>query len=248
MKKLITVFFVTLNLFCIEENKRLFSSAKQGDVKTMKQLLKKGISANIRNKCKQTPLFYAAKNHHTKVMQLLFKHGADPNIIDACKRTPLMYLLDISRNTFVDYLTVIETYEDYTNEIAILLTNGANPNIANYNEMPLTRAIRGNAPESIIALLVQNGANIQDLLDCGQKNNCQKFIEAYEKIKNKQKKPEIPFIKFYLEIIYLILKMNNKKLKHDDIFDDSAIELTIKKQKKTIIDKIQKISHIEKID
>jgi hypothetical protein len=93
----------------------LHSAAYDGDVKRVKELLKKGADPNTQSEDGDTPLHVAASKGHFDVVKLLLEHGADPNIQDEYGLTPLH---DAASMGHVDV-------------VRLLLEHGADPSIRN---------------------------------------------------------------------------------------------------------------------
>jgi ankyrin repeat protein len=62
------------------KDQKLHIATYKGDVKRVKELLKKGANPNAKDKDGRTPLHAAAYEGHVDVVRLLLEHGADPNI------------------------------------------------------------------------------------------------------------------------------------------------------------------------
>lgn len=58
----------------------LHDAASQGDVESVRLLLKHGADPNLVDKNKQTPLHLAARSGHVELARLLVNNGADPNV------------------------------------------------------------------------------------------------------------------------------------------------------------------------
>ena len=63
----------------------------QGNVETVKGLLKAGADVNAADKFGYTPFHYAAKEGQVEVINVLLKAGANPYAADKNGRTPLHY-------------------------------------------------------------------------------------------------------------------------------------------------------------
>jgi hypothetical protein len=121
----------------------LYHAAFNGDVKRTKELLKKGISPNIRNEYGLTPLHMAAYGGHVDVVALLLEHGVSPNAQNKHDVTPLHRA---ARQGRVDV-------------VKLLLEHGADPNArAIIGGTPLHWAAYGGHVE-VVRLLLEYGAD-----------------------------------------------------------------------------------------
>lgn len=60
---------------------RLLTAAEHGDTETLKQLIKDGVSPNLRDRSRWTALMYAARNGHLECCKILLDAGADMDAI-----------------------------------------------------------------------------------------------------------------------------------------------------------------------
>ena len=97
-------------------NNLLFKACEEGQVETVRELLKQGSNPNIHGeeKFQRAPL-HISKN--SEITQLLMSYGADPNITDRYGNTPL-HLASICSDFNLEKMTQ-------------LLNEGANPNALN---------------------------------------------------------------------------------------------------------------------
>jgi len=121
----------------------LHHAAFNGDVKRTKELLKKGISPNVRNEYGLTPLHMAAYGGHVDVARLLLEHGANPNAQAKDGFTPLHTAAS----------------RGHVDVVALLLEHGVSPNAkAKHDVTPLHgAAVRGHV--DVVRLLLEHGAN-----------------------------------------------------------------------------------------
>ncbi len=126
--------------------KDLHTAAAKGDVECVRELLKRGMNPNIKDRRGWTPLHYAVKAGHYDIVWLLLDYGANPNtrVGDGTGVTPLHLAV---RNQNYD--------------IAKLLLNaGAKPDARDeLGKSPLHEAASsGNF--LITHLLIERGANV----------------------------------------------------------------------------------------
>lgn len=102
-----------------EKNLPLHTAAREGNVRKIRRLIKKGASVNKKNSIGETPLFIAARKGNIDVIQLLIDNGADVSMVNNIGDTLLHY-------------TVLENNLEATR---ILLENGAPANQQNNYRM-----------------------------------------------------------------------------------------------------------------
>lgn len=66
-------------------------AALEGDVETVRSLLKKGLPVDTRDFDDRTTLHLAAKEGNVKVVEALLNESADPNVRDRWGSTPLQH-------------------------------------------------------------------------------------------------------------------------------------------------------------
>lgn len=121
---------------------------KQGDLKTFKWLIEKGADVNAVDKDKCTILHYAAQFGRTDIIEYMIDHHDIDKIINE---------QDNNGNTAL-HNSVTGGFYDIAK---ILLENGANVNIMNYDfELPIHEASSNSTDDSIVKLLIQYDATV----------------------------------------------------------------------------------------
>ncbi len=158
------------------ENDRLLDlAARQGDLKIVKLLLKRGANLNNRNSYNQTALMQAANSGNFKIVEKLLKKGADINLLDKSEENALFYALDGYNDYLYETLGNIEFQEefdkqkarDYLKIINMLLSKGINVNQTNiYGDTILIMIFSSEhfpgkeSMEEIAKFLIKSGANL----------------------------------------------------------------------------------------
>jgi ankyrin repeat protein len=155
---------------------RLMGAASDGDKKLVAQLIKEGISVNIRDWDQLTALIPASSSGHLEVVKFLVKEGADVNAADKDGITPLMEASIMGHPKIVEFLlssgaTVDESAksgvtalwlasgEGKTDIMSMLLAKGADPgNVRGDGITALMSAAVGGRCDAI-QLLLENGAD-----------------------------------------------------------------------------------------
>lgn len=73
---------MTLTLNPIDNEHNFLSAIKEGDLRTVKRLLKNGVSVNSRHGFGWNALHVAVINGHLDIIKLLAENGADINVKD----------------------------------------------------------------------------------------------------------------------------------------------------------------------
>jgi ankyrin repeat protein len=134
----------------------LMLSAKNGDTKTAKIMLKNNVSPNFLDYDGTSPLISAVINHNTEMVKLLLDYDADSNLSDTQNWTPIMIAIANNENN------VNNIPQDNTEMIKMLIENRADINQANdsgYTPMIISAM---NGEMNIMRLLVENGASVND--------------------------------------------------------------------------------------
>ena len=83
---ILAVFYMTYSVYetassvIDDANRPYFNAAKEGDIKSVKELLKKGAKVNEKDRNGATALRLAAENGHIDMVKLLVSNGADVNV------------------------------------------------------------------------------------------------------------------------------------------------------------------------
>lgn len=99
--KLVTLLCICFSLFTIqglyaqEQNELFWKAAKNNDLKSLQELLDKGVDVNIKTQYGATALMYATDKVHPEAVNFLLLHGADPNAKDTFYgATPFLWAFD----------------------------------------------------------------------------------------------------------------------------------------------------------
>ena len=129
----------------------LHEAVSQGDVESVRLLLKHGDDPNLVDKDKQTPLHVAARHGHVEVARLLLNNGADPNV---------------GKKIIRPFPTALHVAAEFgQGEVAtLLLESGADPNAhATYGiwtgRVPLQVAAKHENLD-VAYVLLKNGAEL----------------------------------------------------------------------------------------
>ncbi len=144
----------TSELFTNPQVAALVHAAETGDVKTIDELVTKGIDVNARGRGNVTPLVCTYIAHNFDGFDRLLKHGANPNLLDAIGRA---IVLDAAMDQDSRFLRRA-------------LESGGDPNLVNVGNRyhitstPLFYAIGQGRMENV-RLLVAAGANVHQQED-----------------------------------------------------------------------------------
>jgi ankyrin repeat protein len=105
----------------------LVFAARNGDIESVKVLVKAGADANEVTEYGWSPLLTATQNKYYKVGAYLLDHGANPNIANKGGWTPL-YIATDNRNIEGGDYPVRKPDIDHLDFIKLLLDKGADPN------------------------------------------------------------------------------------------------------------------------
>lgn len=87
---------------------KLIEAAKDGDTKTMRELLAGGVDVNVQDEQGWTPLCWAAGRGDAEAVRLLLEHGADVTLAGRDQRTPLKIARAAERRETAEILTAAE--------------------------------------------------------------------------------------------------------------------------------------------
>ncbi len=185
------------NLMVLDRNKAnqaLIDAANSGQEQEVKKLLHAGVSPDVTNNDKWTPLALAINNNHTAVVKALASTGANPSIKTNDGKTPLSILVDrkdinlemltsiingwAKSSYYDDALWLASKYSGNSQAIKLLLDAGANPNImrsGTFNITPLHNASSSNDIESV-RLLIKAGADPNSMNTSGITPLCCLFL------------------------------------------------------------------------
>lgn len=123
----------------------LHRAASNGDIESMKRLLKDGTNPNVLDSSQATPLHIATENGNAELVQLLLENGARPDVIDAFAATPLF----------------IAARDGKLEIVQLLLKHGAPHNVADSTGCtPLHMAAANRHLEVVQALLAAGATNV----------------------------------------------------------------------------------------
>lgn len=170
-------------------------AAYMGHYDIVDRLLSRGADINAADGSRRTPLLLAARNGHDQIVQLLLRQGAETELSDVIHgRTPIACATTYGHHRAVSLLLEkganIEA-KDFENRTAVshaiharsdeilelLLSWGADTNVAHSGETPLFYAIRHTNVEAV-DLLLRHGARIST------KNKFGKFPLQYARDQN----------------------------------------------------------------
>ena len=121
----------------IFSKKHFFKALKNNDFETVKNILEKGQSPDIKNSDGATPLMAAALNGNLEIFELLIEKGADINEQDLRGYSPLM----------------IASAKGYEEIIKILLKNNANIKLTDNKGMTALKWAQKNNNDAIVEML-----------------------------------------------------------------------------------------------
>ena len=134
--------------------KELHKATLQGDIKTIRALLKKGADINIKDESGNTPLHDAVRKGDIDSVKILLKAGAKTNIKDKAARTPLELAEKFGHSNIVEKLRIAhrknraqDTVDNTTKQtkatISSTVTNGIRSIIKGLN--PFASKNKGSA-------------------------------------------------------------------------------------------------------
>ena len=136
-------------------------AAEIGDTTKVKNLLKKGVNINERDRFGRTPLIYAALNGHDRVINMLLASHADIHAKDHFDQTAFIAAVN----------------GGHVNSAEILLKNGANSSAPNGEGVPPILIALGREDFEMVDLLLKYGIEINSIDERGR-TVLQRIIES----------------------------------------------------------------------
>lgn len=136
-----------------KKEKGFILSAQYGQAKSLVFFLKQRVNINLTLKDGRTALHLAAQNGHTRALRILLKNRVNVNSLNCNHCTPLMLASGYVQNKHKPPNAEI---------VKILLTKGADPNIAAINGSSPLHFAAQKGYLKIIELLIKKKANINE--------------------------------------------------------------------------------------
>ena len=136
-------------------------AAEIGDTTKVKNLLKKGVNINERDRFGRTPLIYAALNGHDRIIKMLLEFHADIHAKDHFDQTAFIAAVN----------------GGHVNSAEILLKNGANSSAPNGEGVPPILIALGREDFEMVDLLLKYGIEINSIDERGR-TVLQRIIES----------------------------------------------------------------------
>ena len=154
--------------------KDIYDIAEENELDKMKELIKKNIKINEKNKFGWTPLHLAVSNNNEEMALLLLEHGADGSIQDNDGFTSLHYSI------IYNMLNIAKVILEKTPKVLHLENK--------YGNQPLWVAVmNGEIPPEFITYLLKNGAdkdhkNINNFspFDLAKEYNIKEFTSLFD--------------------------------------------------------------------
>ena len=163
MKKFLIIVLLSITFLACKSNEESFWIAiEKNDIKKISDLLNKGVSVELKDKKGNTPLFNAILKNKIELANLLIKKGANVNALDSVGNS--MVTNSIISNGLSKLQAMMNNTDYIENQmLQILLTNRANPNVANGKQTPLHVATFSKNVGAVRLLLKYNAKfNIKD--------------------------------------------------------------------------------------
>ena len=163
-------------------NESLCEAASVGDYDGVMRALRAGVGPNGDGIARGAPLLLASAQGDTRIVELLLRHGADPSFTTLAGYTPLMTAAIEGNTRVIELLldagadpnqptrsptTALGAAAGSGNAVAVelLLAHGADPSAVIpgsdvFHDPPLLCAIRCQESASIVARLIEAGANV----------------------------------------------------------------------------------------
>ena len=159
----------------------LMTASRRGYTEIVRMLLDTGVHLEIKDESGDTALTYATSNNHTETARILLDNGANVKTLDGINQSvlfnvssnfPDLYQLLIDRGADVNVqdseegntalIRELEYYQQGNHNqlqiIIMLLENGADPNIQNFENKTALMYANEKGDQQIIDLLIQHGA------------------------------------------------------------------------------------------
>ncbi len=138
ISSLLLAFLLSVGLYAQDQNELFWKAAKANDLKTLKELIDKGIDVNVKTQYGATALMFATDKVHPEAVSLLLNNGANPNMKDLFYgSSPFIWAFD-------------------KGNVAIIL-DMINHDADISAEEPMMNAVYSNLPE-VVSLLIEKGA------------------------------------------------------------------------------------------
>ena len=139
----------------------LVRAAESGNLRVLKEMLKKGADVNRRGSDYKTPLMVAAEHGNIEAMRVLIQAGADVNRFIGVWDTPLKYAVKYN----------------HLECVSLLIEAGTDVNRRTNRRTPLMVAL-SNGHDDAARLLIKAGANVGDSLLRAAREGNAKFVST----------------------------------------------------------------------
>jgi outer membrane protein assembly factor BamB len=166
---LICLIVLPLSMNAQDQSEKFYNAAKANDLKTLKELIDKGIDVNVKNHYGVTALTFAIDKNNVNAVKFLLENGADPNLKDSFYgETPFGWAFYRKNATIIK--SMIEHGADIKNQDVVLN--------AFYSELP----------EIVLFLLEKGAPGAENVaMACISKNNQDLFQKVFRFCKMDEK-------------------------------------------------------------
>lgn len=134
-------------------NQRYIDYAINGNYEELKKAIEDGLDTNLQSKYGSSLLLCAAIHNHKNIVTLLLENKADINLSDEIARTPLMAVGVAGKDDMASYL----------------IKRGADVKLKDrFGKTAMMYGVRPENADKIIAILLENGVNINSIDKMGQ--------------------------------------------------------------------------------